>query len=835
MYRLALFACSALVLLAQRQPLFRDEVQPILAAKCAACHSETQKMAQLDLSSFAGLMTGGANGAVLVPGKPEMSLLWKMVESGKMPMGAKPLSDAEKKILRDYIEQGRFPKLDVSAQEAAREAKIITPEARQWWSFVPPVKSTPPGDGHWVDAFVKAKLAARGWSLQAEAPRATLLRRLSFALTGLAPAPQEVEAFAADRDPEAYTKRVDALLASRHFGEHWGRHWLDLAGYSDTTGDAGDSEREAMYKYRDWVVGAMNRNMPYDAFVRLQLAGDQFVNYKPGTKPNEQEREALLATGYIRSTTDITDNQSIYQVDKYFDAIFRVTDTTMKNLMGLSIGCARCHDHKFDPILQKDYYRLMASFQAVYDPEAWLAGNLAYGPWPSRMVLDMESEVAAKWKEEVSNKDAVALRRARLLLEATYQRYRTALQLGKNIDDPAARETIRKEIEADPDLQLDQDDDGSVFPNSELEARFPELVTIKNEINDKYRKKKTTIKPEYLRAAWDVSKTPSPTYLLMRGDYLSPGPEVKPGVLAVLDSPTNPTVFPDPKAHPEWNHTGRRMALAKWLTRADHPLTARVWVNRVWQYLFGEGLVRSVDDFGHEGTKPTHPELLDTLAVRFVEHGWDTKWLIREILLSETWRQSSAADAEKMKADPENHLLWRKQPLRLEAETIRDTMLQVSGLLQLEAGGPPVGVSKLPDGQFAEDPKKGNVNRRSLYLSYQRTRPVGFLKAFDCPEMTADNQAQRFRSTLPVQALALLNNPLVMRTSNAFAQRVLEEAKGNTEAAVERAFRLAYSRKPEPREIALAQQTIATAHDPAAGLRLFLQAMLAANEFLYAY
>jgi cytochrome c553 len=817
--------------LAQRQPLFRDEVQPILAAKCASCHNETQKMAQLDLSSFAGLMAGGASGAVIQPGKPEMSLLWRMVDSGKMPMGAKPLSDAEKKILRDYIEQGRFPKLDL----ADREAKRITPEARKWWSFVPPVKSEPPGGGPWIDAFVKAKLASQGWTLQPEAPRVQLIRRLYFALLGLPPKPEEVEAFAADRDPKAYEKLVDRLLASPQFGEHWARHWLDLAGYSDTTGDAGDSEREAMYKYRDYLVSSFNRNVRHDEFLRMQLAGDQYVNYKPGTKPNDKEREALLATGYIRATTDITDNQSIYQVDKYFDAIYRVTDTTMKNLLGLSVGCARCHDHKFDPILQKDYYRLMASFQAVYDPEAWLAGNLAYGPWPSRMVLDMEPELAEKWKAEVANKDAVALRRARLLLEGAYQRYRAALRAGIDISAEATRETMRKEVEADPNFQLDQDDDGTVFPNSELEQRYPELVTIKNSINDEYRKKKSTIQPEYLRAAWDVSKNPSPTYLLMRGDYLSPGPEVAAGVLAVLDDPAKPYAFPDPKARPEWNHTGRRMALAGWLTKRDHPLTARVWTNRVWQYLFGEGLVRSVDDFGKEGAKPTHPELLDTMAVRFMESGWDNKALIREILLSETWRQGSGADAAKMKADPENHYLWRKAPLRLEAETIRDSMLAVSGLLSLEAGGPPVGVNRLADGQYAEDPKKGNVNRRSLYLSYQRTRPVGFLKAFDCPEMTADNQAQRFRSTLPVQALALLNNPLMMRASTAFAQRVLEQAKGNTEDAVARAFRLAYSRQPESQEMAMARQTVAQAKDPQAGLRLFLQAMLAANEFLYAY
>jgi hypothetical protein len=345
----------------------------------------------------------------------------------------------------------------------------------------------------------------------------------------------------------------------------------------------------------------------------------------------------------------------------------------------------------------------------------------------------------------------------------------------------------------------------------------------------------TGIKPNYIMAAWDVSKTPSPTYILMRGNYLAPGAAVEPGLPAVLDDPNNPFQFPDPKTHPEWHHTGRRLTLAQWLTKRDNPLTARVFVNRVWQFHFGEGIVRSVDDFGAQGTKPTHPELLDYLATTFVENGWDTKWLNKQIMMSSVYRQDSAESPEAMTADPSNKLLWRKAPLRIEAEVIRDSMLYISGLLDKTMFGVQEPIRRAADSQWIEDDKKGRPNRRSVYLAYTRTRPVGFLHAFDAPDMTADNQAQRFRSSLPKQSLALLNNPLIMRTTRAFRDQVLEQSQGDIKGALVRAFEAAYSRPPSGDELALAKQSIQEDSDPQEGFRLFLQALLAANNFLYSY
>jgi hypothetical protein len=821
---------SVVSLCAQRAPLFKDEILPVLEKSCTKCHGAQQKMGGLDLSTFTGVMKGGASGPAIAPGKPERSLLWVMIASDKMPVGG-ALTAAQKQLIRTYIEQGRFPAGESDAERAAKEAKRITPEARQWWSFVKPVK---PAGTHSIDGFIAAKLNEKGWKMQPEADRVSLLRRAYFGLTGLPPTPAEAKAFLSDTSANAYEKLVDRLLASPRYGEHWGRHWLDIAGYSDTRGDAGDSEREVSWKYRDYVIQAFNKNKPINRFLLEQIAGDQLVNYKHNAVPTPEQIEPLTATGFLRTTADITDNQTIYEVDKYFDALQKAMETSLSSVLGLSIGCARCHDHKFDPFLQRDYYKLTAVYQSVWDPENWLAGSLNFGPWPSRMVLDMDPAKRETWIKDVTSSGAKLLRRKDDLLEATYQKFRAEVKSGREL--PVERRAqLREAIENDPDLEVDRTAPKDGLTDAELDARFPEFGKWKAEIatlRANRRKNQSAVEPNYIEAAWDVSKTPSPTYILQRGNYLAPGAEVKPGLPAVLDDPAKPFAFPDPQAHPEWNHTGRRLALANWLVSRENPLVARVFVNRVWQFHFGEGLVRSVDDFGLQGDKPTHPELLDYLAVTFQEKGWDLQWLTKEIMMSQVYRQGSAEVAACLKEDPSAKLLWRKPPLRLEAETIRDSMLQVSGLLQTKMFGRQEPLKRGPDGQWLEDDAKGNANRRSLYLQQSRTRPVAFLHAFDAPTMTADNQTQRFRSALPTQSLALLNNPLLLRTTKAFADQVLEQSKGDVEQALRLAVSTAYTREATERELALGKRAAASGPD---GLRLFLQALFGANDFLYSY
>jgi hypothetical protein len=846
-FRYSLFLALAISATAQRDPLFKTEILPVLEKNCVQCHGPQQKMAKLDLSSFTGMMEGSSSGPVIAPGKPERSLMWKLIESEQMPQGGK-LTVAEKQLIKSYIQYGRFPAATAETEAAiqAREAAKISPENRDWWSFRKPVKAAVPAVANPanqaqvrtpIDAFVLAQLEHKGWKMQPEAGRPTLIRRAYFDLVGLPPTPAEVKAFVEDQSPNAWERVIDHLLASPHYGEQWGRHWLDVAGYSDSRGDAGDSDREVSWKYRDYVIHAFNKNKPINQFILEQMAGDQLVNYKHLSIPTPDQIEALTATGFMRTTADITDNQTIYEVDKYFDAQQKAMETSLTGLLGVTVQCARCHDHKFDPILQRDYYKLMAIYQPVFDPENWLPADLNHGPWPSREVLDMDEGARSAWIKDVTSNDAKALRRMDDLLEATYQRYRAELKGGRDISDEARRAQIRKDIEADPDLEVDRNAPKEFITDQEMDKRFPELPKWKDEIQAKRyaRRNQSKIPPNYIEASWDISKTPSPTYILARGNYLAPGAEVQPGIPLVLDNPQHALEFPDPTKHPEWNGTNRRLTLAKWMVSPDNPLVPRVFVNRVWQWHFGEGIVRSVDDFGTQGAKPSHPELLDYLTVSFEEHNWDLKWLTKQIMMSQVYRQGSSEVPQYLAADPGDKLLWRKAPLRLEAEVIRDSMLKVSGQLNERMFGKQEPIKRGPDGQWLEDSQGSGASRRSLYLAQTRTRSVAFLHAFDCPDMTSDNQPQRFRASLPIQSLAMMNNPLVMRASKAFTQEVLEKGRNNYDEAVKIAFDEAYNRPPTAKEQEIAKKSIAAEKDPQEGLRLFIQAMFGANNFLYGY
>ena len=833
-------AVSALPLSAQffvRPPMWQHEVLPLLEKKCIQCHGGEQTMAELDLTTFDSVLKGGISGPPITPGHPEMSLLWTMIESEKMPVGS-PLNAADKQFLKDWIVNGVFPNKE--KLDASRKASLITKEAREFWSFKKPVKHAPPEVKNAdqvktsIDNFVLAKLGEKGWKLQPEAARYTLIRRAYFDLIGMPPTPEEVRAFVEDKSPDAYRKVIDHLLASPHYGERWGRHWLDVGGYSDSVGDAGDAFRPVSYKYRNYVIKAFNKNKPFDQFVIEQLAGDQLVNYKPGTRPRPDQHEALTATGFTRLTADITDNQSIYQIDKWFDALAKTTETSTKALLGLTIGCAKCHDHKFDPILQADYYALEASFHAAFDTSNWLPTNLRNDPWPSRYILDMPAAEREAWIQQTMEKKSRGVSGNRRYFQRTLRFVRE--QIADETMLSSIKDSVGDDLFADEKFTNEQVQamhiESNGLSDKQLFEIFPQLAKEAAEIE---RNKANEIEPNYMWALWDMSKEASPTYLLLRGNYLTPGPEVQPGILTVLDDPNDPFVFPDPMEHPDWNHTGRRLTLAKWLTQPDHPLTSRVFVNRMWQWHFGEGLVASPDDFGAMGSRPTHPKLLDWLAVDFVEGGWDIKRMHRQIMLSAVYRQSSLEDPGKMTEDPANKFLWRKSPLRLEGEVLRDSMLAVSGMLNETMFGEFDPIKKAADGQYLPDEAEGPVNRRSVYLAQSRTRPVGFLYAFDVPTMTSDNFSKRFRSTRPTQALVLLNNPLVRKTSTALADRVLEEKGGELDAALERAYELTFSRKPTAQELEAAHVVLSSSSNHREGLRLFVQAMLGSNDFLYSY
>jgi hypothetical protein len=376
-------------------PTFQHDVLPLMAKRCLACHGTAQPVtAGLDLRTLAGVMAGGVGGPVVVPGNPDASRLWTLVRDGKMPMGG-TLSDEEKQLIREWIEKGQFPTAEQARAE--KRSQKINEQARRWWSFQKPLKPPVPKvrnaakARNAIDAFVLEKLEEKKWTYSPEADKRTLVRRAYLDLIGLPPTPEQVKEFLSDSKPDAYERLIDRLLASPHYGERWARHWLDVAGYSDSIGNSTDEVRTLAWRYRDWVIRAMNEDKPYDKFLVEQFAGDQLVNFNYEAKPKPEDIEKLTATGFLRVPPDYGDQQGIYQVDKYFDALQITTETALKATIGLQFACARCHDHKFDPILQEDYFKLTAAFQPALDPEKWIpATSFSYGTWPSRHMLNVE-------------------------------------------------------------------------------------------------------------------------------------------------------------------------------------------------------------------------------------------------------------------------------------------------------------------------------------------------------------------------------------------------------------------------------------------------------------
>ena len=852
-------------------PTFQHDILPVFARRCLSCHGEV-KTANLDMRTLEALMKGGAGGPVIQPGRPDASFLWKKIASDAMPLGGKQLTPEEKELVRRWIESGQFPGSSGNSAAPASSDGKFTERARRHWSYQKPVKHAQPAVKNQarvrsaIDAFILQKLEARNLRLNPEAPREKLIRRVYFDVTGLPPSPEEVKAFAADASPGAYEALVNRLLGSEHYGERWARHWLDAAGYADGNGFLGDEPRTHAWRYRDWVIRALNRDMPYDQFVMLQLAGDQMTDWKMGEKLSPDAVEKLTATGFLRLTPDGTDNQSIYEIDKQYDALHAAVEVPMKAVMGLSLGCARCHDHKFDPILQKDYYRIMAAIRTVYDPDdvfppkntKWLPANIGSGEWPARFVPNAGQEQIDEYAR--LQKEAAKLRPLFVLQAAARDKWRQA-QLEK-LPEPQRSEALaaaslaedkrspgQKQLMREYTEKLKVDDDG-------LEKFDPALEQARAQQNEMTAKLEA-VRPEMIWAAWDVSKD-AVTRVLMRGDFESPGDVVEPGVPLILDDPANP--FQPAKPAPDAPHSGRRLAFAKWLTRPGHPLTARVIVNRVWQHHFGTGIVSTPDDFGSQGARPTHAELLDWLAVGLVEHGWSLKWLHREILLSATYRQSSDASPLQLKADEPNKLLSRWPARRLEAEAVRDAVLSASGQLSRTMYGHPVALCSAPDGNYLPDmsgridgerirgfsftppPCKAasralaedrNPNRRSIYLQIRRVAANGFLAAYDAPLMD-NNVSVRFRSALPQQALAALHDPLMLDAASALALRTRQDAGGaDMVARIRRAIELTYSRPAAENEISFAFAEVRQQPDTEAGLRMFCQALLGSNDFLY--
>lgn len=782
---LALLATSALGESARDDEVsYGRDVRPILSDKCFSCHGPDGEHRAAELRLDVLEEGEGYIGAswVIEPGDPARSELVSRIRSDSAqhvmppPESKLALTDKEKVLLERWIRGGA--------------------EYEEHWAFKPAEAQEIPAvrDGGWprneIDRFVLARLEREGLAPSPEAPRHALIRRLSLDVIGLPPSLEDVDAFVADPAPESYGNLVDRLLASPHFGERMAVSWLDAARYADTNGFSIDDHRD-MWLWREWVIDAFNRNVPYDEFLTLQLAGDLVPGANDGTR---------LATGFLRNSMNTHEGGTIpeeYRTTYIADKI----DTVSTVFMGLTMRCAQCHDHKYDPLTTREYYQLYAFFDTAHEPgEGAVNGNTApvvrtHGPLTDRETYrsDLMGRLATLRRYLIHPPELVLERAewARGALEGATGEMGDAL-------------FQRPDRRSDAQWQVIND----AF--AKTSRRFGRHVsTIQREIE--------VLEEDFSHGQASAmvmgEEGPRQTYVLTRGQYDQPDTNqpvsaAGPAVLRPIDTRASGAGAPT------------RLDLARWLASPDHPLTARVAVNRIWQMLMGRGIVATPNDFGNQGAYPTHPELLDHLAVGLVEHGWDVKRLVKEIVTSATYRQSSSAAADLMERDPKNELLARMVRVRLAAEFVRDNALRIAGQLDLRVGGPSVYPAQ-PEGLWREVshfgypkaftaqafyPSRGErLRRRSLYTFWKRTSPPPSLSAFDAPTREVCS-VERSVTNTPLQALVLLNDPEYVGAARALAALVMNEGGESIHERVRSMFRRATARAPEPAEVAVLLQ-----------------------------
>jgi hypothetical protein len=788
---------------AQEKVQFNRDIRPILTDACFKCHGPAVRKGGVRLDLAVDAVKAAKSGAKpIVPGKTAESEVIKRIfaadKDDVMPPASshRDLKPAEKELIKRWIAEGAV--------------------YQKHWSFEAPVKVALPKvdwlkSNNPIDAFLAARLQRDGLRFAPEADRPTLIRRVAFSLTGLPPTPAEVDAFLADKSADAYEKMVERYLASKHYGEEMARHWLDLARYGDTHGLHLDNERQ-MWLYRDWVVRAFNNNLPFDRFTIEQLAGDLLPN---------ATKDQLIATGFNRCNVTTSEGGSIDSEWVFRNAVDR-TSTMAETWLGLTAGCCVCHDHKFDPISTKEFYSLYAFFYSADGPA--LDGN-ALLPGPT-----IRTFTPAQEKRHVEVVSLIAKVQQEIADKLKTQAYQDPADVGprtpdneKLANDPARslRTWLKKPGDLKklpPDIQklLKQAKRDTAGEKKLLDYYVQNVCAVSRPAFDALNKQVAGLTQERTAlenaapASIIFKELPNPreSYVMMRGQYDKPGDKVEPQTPAVLP----PLSKADPKVR------ANRLDLANWLVSPQHPLTARVTVNRYWQQFFGTGLVKSSADFGAQGEIPSHPELLDYLAIWFQENKWDVKALTRLMLSSASFRQSARVTPELLKHDPDNRLYARGPRFRLDAEQIRDNALFVSGLINLEMGGrgakpyqppriwEPVAFSGSNTGTYAQD-KGAALYRRSIYTFLKRTAPPPFLATFDAPNRE-QLCSRRERGNTPLQALQLMNDVQHFEAARVLAERLLVEGGKSSVERIRFGYRLVLSRIPEPVELDIVQKTL---------------------------
>lgn len=798
-------------------PQFEKDIAPILAANCHGCHGAETREAELDLRSVSGMLTGGKAGPVVVRGFPDRSEMIAMIETGKMPPeGETPLNAAQIEKLRDWIEA------DAPANEKIvikTPATRITAEQREHWAYQELVRHDPPKVKHAdrvgndVDRFLLAKLEAKGLAYSDEASRETLIRRLSFDLIGLPPSIEEIDAFLSDKEDGAYERLVERLLASKHFGERWGRYWLDLAGYVDVRGSDNDfaiiKPMDGKWRYRDYVIRSFNADKPFDRFLVEQLAGDELYDWRAAETWTPEMREAMTATAFLLCANDDTDQNELNTPDTRHHVLQRTTEVVASNLLAMTVMCAKCHDHKYEAISQYDYYRLESVFAPTFNVRHWVTSEKKGRP-----------DVSDRERTEVDSINAMIDKR---IAELNKQRddirgqYQRKLFDGKLAELPKGdRDPARKAIETPADKrdkaqkQLVATYGGKLAVKpAEIDAALSEehkaaLAKIADEVADQNSKRRSY---NTIQVAYEPSRSP-PTYLLRRGNYLRPGLEVQPALLSILRDDLAEDRL---DAQAAGSSSGRRLALARKLTDSDvlaGQYLARMMTNRIWQQIFGRGIVETSDNFGVSGSKPTHPELLDWLTQQFLDGDWHIKPIIKTLVVSSAYRQRSSMQepSKAEQVDPKNELLWRMRLRRLDSELVRDSILATSGKLNRQLGGPPLMLDVLPTGMVRI--KKDGLSspeaayRRSIYVLARRNYHLTMLRIFDQP-IVARNCTVRKPAPVVTQSLTLLHDDFVLEQAAHFTDRIQSvTGDGTPKEQVAAAFRLAFGRPPDDEETA---------------------------------